>query len=97
MHTIKSKNMMMHKNWGVHTVAFILLIVGGLNWGLLALFKTDIGHWVGGMDSTVAKIIYVLVALGALYEVFTHGWRCRECKPDGHMGAGSGMGGGMQS
>lgn len=65
---------------GLHMVAFTLLVIGGLNWGLFALFHTDIGAWVGGMTSTVAKVIYVLVALAALYEVFTHGGRCKECK-----------------
>ncbi len=68
---------------GLHMVTFTLLVIGGLNWGLFALFHTDIGMWVGGMTSALAKIIYVLVALSAIYEVATHSMRCRECKPDG--------------
>lgn len=73
---------MMHKR-GLHSVAFILLIIGGLNWGL-AIWSKDIGHW--GLSGTLVNIIYALVALSALYEVFTHGGRCRDCKPDGGMG-----------
>ena len=71
---------MMGHHKGIHMVTFTLLVVGGLNWGLLALFKTDIGTWVGGMDTTAAKVIYILVALSAIYEGITHMMRCKECK-----------------
>ena len=57
---------------GLHTLAFWLLVIGGLNWGLFALFHTDVGSWLGGMDGMVAKVIYVLVALAAVYEIFEH-------------------------
>ena len=56
----------------LHTVAMILLISGGLNWLLFALTGTDVGSFVGGtegMDGMVAKIIYILVGLSALYEL----------------------------
>ena len=68
-------------------VAFILLVVGGLNWGLYAIAGTDIGAWVGGMDSTVAKVIYILVGLAAISEIVTHKSNCKQC------GAGSMQGG----
>jgi len=71
---------MMGHNKGLHMVSFILLVIGGLNWGL-AIWNVDIAHW--GVGMTVAKVVYALVALSALYEVFTHGQRCKECKPDG--------------
>jgi uncharacterized membrane protein YuzA (DUF378 family) len=67
--------------FGIHTVTFFLLIVGGLNWLILALFNWDISELFGGMDSTAAKVVYVLVGLSAIYESATHG-RCRDCKPD---------------
>jgi uncharacterized membrane protein YuzA (DUF378 family) len=73
---------MMGKHMGLHMVAFTLLVVGGLNWGL-AIFGVDIAHW--GLGMTVDKIIYALVALSALYEIFTHGARCRECNSEGGM------------
>jgi uncharacterized protein len=68
--------------FGIHTVTFFLLVVGGVNWLLLALFDWDISQLVGGMDSTGAMVIYVLVGLSAIYESVTHGTRCKECKPD---------------
>lgn len=63
----------------IHKVTFILLVVGGLNWGLEAL-----GYGIGNyLPSTVSMIIYYLVALSALYEVFTHKKTCKECNPGG--------------
>lgn len=63
----------------VHMVTFLLLIVGGLNWLLFGLFGWEIGSFVGGMDSMVAKIIYILVGLSAIYELVTHKKNCKEC------------------
>ena len=69
----------------LHMVAFTLLIIGGVNWLVLALFNWEVGSLFGGMDATVSKIIYILVGVSAVYEVATHGSRCRACKPDGQM------------
>ena len=79
----------MHKK-GVHMVTFTLLVIGGLNWLIFALFGTDVGAWLGGMDSVIAKIIYILVGLSAVYEVSTHGKRCKECRGE-MMQSSSGM------
>lgn len=68
---------MMGHNKGLHMVAFILLVIGGLNW-LLSVWNYDLATW--GLSMTVLNVIYVLVGLAALYEVFTHGGRCKECK-----------------
>ena len=70
---------------GLHFIAFLLLVIGGLNWLLLALFGWEIGQLFGGMDATVSKIIYVLVGLSALYELATHKGKCKAC------GTGAGM------
>lgn len=72
-------------------VAWILVIIGALNWLLVGLFQWDVGELFGGMDSWVSRVIYILVGLSGLYELFTHGSRCKECKSEG--GAVSG---GMQ-
>lgn len=60
----------------MHKLAFVLLIIGGLNWGLEAL-GTGLGHWIHG---TILTIIYALVGLAALYELFTHNGRCKHCE-----------------
>jgi len=63
----------------LHMVAFILLVVGGLNWGL-QLFGYEVGaKFLGGMDSTPAKAVYALVALSALFELVTHKSNCKMC------------------
>lgn len=52
-------------------IVFILVIIGGLNWGLVGFFEYDlVASLFGGMDSMVARIIYSLVGLSALYMLF---------------------------
>ncbi len=63
----------------LHIAAFILLVVGGLNWGALALTGWEIGQLFGGMDAIVSKVIYVLVGLAAVYEIAMHRGTCRAC------------------
>lgn len=67
----------------IHKIAFILLIIGGLNWGLTGVIGGwDLANFVG---DTVAMIVYILVGLSALYEVFSHKNTCRHCSPQGGM------------
>ena len=48
--------------------ALILNIIGGINWGLIGLFKFDLVAWIfGGQDAVLARIIYTLVAIAAIY------------------------------
>ncbi|MDP2812353.1 MAG: DUF378 domain-containing protein [bacterium] len=65
---------------GLHMLAFLLLIVGGLNWLVLALFSWDIGQLFGGQDALISKIIYVLVGLAAILELIGHKKACKYCK-----------------
>jgi len=60
-------------------VAFILLVVGGLNWLLAGLFQWDLGQIFGGQDAAISRVIYVLVGLAAVYEIATHKKNCRMC------------------
>ena len=64
---------------GLHMVALVLLIVGGLNWLLVGLAGWDIGNLFGGQGAGVSKIIYILVGLAAVYEIFTHKSNCKQC------------------
>ena len=60
----------------MHKIAFILLIVGGLNWGLDAL-----GYNVVDMlGESLAMMIYIVVGLAALYEAFSHKSYCKNCE-----------------
>ena len=49
-------------------IALTLLIIGGVNWGSVGLFQFDlVAFLAGGQSGIVARIIYVLVALAALW------------------------------
>ena len=49
-------------------LALTLLIIGGLNWGSIGLFQFDLVAWIcGGQTALVARIIYALVGLCALW------------------------------
>jgi uncharacterized membrane protein YuzA (DUF378 family) len=56
----------------LNAAAAVLTIVGGLNWGLVGLFKLDLVAAVfGGMQfgevNAASRIVYALVGLSALY------------------------------
>ncbi len=75
----------------LHSVTFILLVIGGLNWLLIGVIGWGVGDVLSPM---LAKIVYILVGLSALYELFTHKKRCKECMGM-KGGASAGMGGQM--
>lgn len=58
----------------LNMIALTLLIVGGLNWGLFALFDFDVvAALFGGPDTILSNIIYCLVAISAIYTAFVAG------------------------
>ena len=61
-----------------HCVAFILVIVGALNW-LLVAFNFNLVDTIFGVGSTLAKIVYILVGLSALILLATHKKHCKAC------------------
>ncbi len=49
-------------------IALILLIIGGINWGSIGLFRFDIVSWIfGGQAAIASRIIYTIVGLAALW------------------------------
>lgn len=54
----------------INVLALTLLIVGGLNWGLIGLFEFDlVAYLFGGMTSWLSRLIYTLVGLSAVYSI----------------------------
>lgn len=53
----------------LNLVTLILTIVGGLNWGLVGLANFDLVATVFGSGSGLARAVYVLVGLSALYQI----------------------------
>lgn len=52
----------------IDRIAIILLVIGGLNWGSIGLFKFDVVAWIGGgQGAIVSRIIYALVGIAALW------------------------------
>ena len=71
------------KNKKIHMVAFLLLVIGGLNWLLLGVFQWEIGALFGGSEETISRLIYVLIGLAAVYEIATHKKNCGACDAKG--------------
>lgn len=51
----------------IYWIALVLVIVGGLNWGLVGAFNFDLVAAILGVMSTLSRIVYILVGLAALY------------------------------
>lgn len=47
-------------------IALILLIIGGVNWGLIGIFQFDLVAWLFG-GALLTRIVYILVALSAIW------------------------------
>ena len=57
----------MAKKADLGLIVNILLIIGGLNWGLVGLFGLDV---VAYLPAVLARIVYVVVGLAALYKLY---------------------------
>ncbi|KPG01834.1 DUF378 domain-containing protein [Rhodopseudomonas palustris] len=62
----------------VNIITLLLVIVGGLNWGLVGLFDFDLVTAILGngaaetaTSSAAARVVYILVAVSALYQITT--------------------------
>ncbi|HMM05709.1 MAG TPA: DUF378 domain-containing protein [Clostridiales bacterium] len=52
----------------LNKIFLIILIIGGINWGLIGLFQYDlVAALFGGAASMISRIIYTLVGISALY------------------------------
>ncbi|MEK7217730.1 MAG: DUF378 domain-containing protein [Patescibacteria group bacterium] len=54
----------------LNKIALVLVIIGGLNWGLVGLFDYNLVSTIFGDASTLTRIIYDLVGLSAIYMIF---------------------------
>jgi uncharacterized membrane protein YuzA (DUF378 family) len=51
-------------------IAMILVIIGGLNWGLVGLLEIDLVKLLFGSIPMLMKLVYILVGLSALYMIY---------------------------
>jgi uncharacterized membrane protein YuzA (DUF378 family) len=54
----------------VDWIATVLMIIGGLNWGLVGLFNFNLIDTLFGEMSPLSRVIYVIVGLSALYSIY---------------------------
>lgn len=50
-------------------LAAVLLVIGGLNWGLYGLFDVNLVASLTGQASALSQVVYVAVGLAAVYQV----------------------------
>ncbi len=66
----------------INKIAFVLLVVGGLNWGLVGIFNFDlVAMLFGGAQSAIAKLVYTLVGISAVLTALSCS-KCTSCKID---------------
>ena len=53
-------------------IVAVLLVVGGLNWGLVGLFQFDLVAAIfGGQSAALSRAVYTLVGLSAVYQAIS--------------------------
>lgn len=55
----------------VDNLAYILTVVGGLNWGLVGFFDYNLVDEIFGVGSTASRVVYAVVGLSAVYLIYT--------------------------
>ena len=63
----------------LHMVTFLLMAVGAVTWGTVALFEFNVVDTVFGPGSQLGKMVYVLVGASGLYMLATHKSDCKTC------------------
>ncbi|MCC4620480.1 DUF378 domain-containing protein [Xanthomonas cassavae CFBP 4642] len=71
----------------INIITLVLLIVGGLNWGLVGLFQFDlVAAMFGGQDPLLSRMVYTLVGISARWQLVplfrnSHGTASRHTSP----------------
>ena len=53
----------------INILTLALVIVGGINWGLVGLFGFDLVAAIFGAGSLLARLVYIVVGLSALWQI----------------------------
>ena len=51
-------------------VALILLVIGGINWGMIGIFNADLVSGLFGVTTILTRTIFVMVGLAAIHTVY---------------------------
>lgn len=66
VHTSSTARKMSALDW----IPMLLLIIGGVNWGLVGLFDFDLVAYLFGAMTGLSRVVYVVVGLSALYAIY---------------------------
>jgi uncharacterized membrane protein YuzA (DUF378 family) len=64
----------------VHYIAYTLVLIGALNWGLVGAFHFNLVNKILGSISWLETLVYILVGVAAIVEVATHYASCKYCE-----------------
>lgn len=65
----------MKRNW-LDVLALLLVIIGGINWGLVGFFRFDLVSFIFGDMSMITRIVFAIVGLAAIYSIVLF-WKLR--------------------
>lgn len=70
----------MKKGCAGHKLAWLLVLIGALNWGLVGLFDLNLVSMIFGSVMWLERLVYILVGLSAVLVIV--GCPCKKCKAD---------------
>jgi len=50
-------------------IAWVLVMIGGLNWGLVGIFNFNLVDWIFGAGAVLSSIVYILVGASAVWMI----------------------------
>ena len=62
-----------------HMISFSLMAIGGLNWLLVGAAGFNLVTTLFGEGTTLTRVVYILVGLATVLEIFTHKRNCSAC------------------
>lgn len=63
----------------LHMITFPLVVVGGLNWGLVGLLNYNLVEMLLGSWPGLVSLVYILIGLSSVYLLATHMQDCKIC------------------
>lgn len=67
----------------LHPAAFLLVVVGAINWGLVGLLGFNLVNMIFSSMPGVENIVYILVGVAGVYSIFDHKQNCMLCNKRG--------------
>jgi len=68
------------ENKQLHSITYLLVIIGAINWGLMGLFDVNLVNMLLGSFPTLERLVYILVGVSAVVDMaMLHKWYCKVC------------------